>query len=361
MNDDPTQAPGSPPGGRRSAEADELVDRLLRLADPGPELPADGADRVRAALRPAWRAAVRARRRRLAWAVGLPVAAGLVIAAALASVASRRAPAPGKPVATLAAVVGIVEVGGDGEEPAPLGRDEVGRAVVAGAWLRTGPAARAALRLGASHSLRLDQGTRVRLASSRAVELHSGAVYLDSGGAGEPGVEVRTAGGTVRETGTQFEVRHGNGRLTVRVREGSVTVRGAGAEQRLDAGSSMIVAADGARHSGAVEPDGPEWAWTRDVAPPFAVEGRSAADLLAWVSRETGLAVRFADSAAARLAAETVLHGTIAGLDPAEAPAVVLPGCGLAHRVVGRDLLITRPAGVTRRPRSAREVGTMAP
>jgi hypothetical protein len=332
----------------RLEETDGMLQRLLGLADAGPEIPPDGAARVRAALRPAWRAAVRARRRRVAWTVGLAAAAVVLVAVALGLRRPPPRPAPVQTVARLAAARGILELRGPTASPAWIGPGEVGRAVVAGAWLRTGPASRAALRLAGGQSLRLDRSTSVRLVTAETIELAGGAVYLDSGAATTGGVEVRTALGVTREIGTQFEVRLGRGSLTVRAREGEVTVSGAGGALRLEAGVSVTVAADGARLFGHVEPDGPEWGWAREIAPAFAVEGRSVAEFLGWVGRETGLTVSFADAASARFAEVTVLHGTIAGLDPAEAPAIVLPGCGLTHEVAAGNLVVARPAAANR-------------
>ena len=73
-NDD--QRPGVDTGrlGDRPADDGGLVERLLHAAGPGPEVPADGADRVKELIRPQWRegASVHARQRRLLWAGGHP-------------------------------------------------------------------------------------------------------------------------------------------------------------------------------------------------------------------------------------------------------------------------------------------------
>ena len=60
------------------------------------------------------------------------------------------------------------------------------------------------------------------------------------------------------------------------------------------------------------------------------------------MAREGGWTLRFADAAAARLAGEAVLRGTVAGLTPEQALAAVLPTCGLAHRFEGGDLVVGR-------------------
>jgi hypothetical protein len=80
------------------------------------------------------------------------------------------------------------------------------------------------------------------------------------------------------------------------------------------------------------------------VAPALEIEGRSAVVFLRWVSRETGLVLRFGDEEVERFAAATTLHGTIEGLSPADAAGIVLPGCGLEHRVVDGTLVVERLA-----------------
>ena len=79
-----------------------------------------------------------------------------------------------------------------------------------------------------------------------------------------------------------------------------------------------------------VSPYGPEWSWVQEIAPPFDIESRSVLAFLDWVSRETGVTIRFADPEVEQLAAATILHGAIEGLTPSEAPAVILPSCRLA-------------------------------
>ena len=54
INDTPSKG-GAPADLDRLRERDDMVERLLQLADDGPEIPAGGADSVKQAARPLWR------------------------------------------------------------------------------------------------------------------------------------------------------------------------------------------------------------------------------------------------------------------------------------------------------------------
>jgi hypothetical protein len=72
------------------------------------------------------------------------------------------------------------------------------------------------------------------------------------------------------------------------------------------------------------------------------LEGETLSDFLVWVSHETGLQVRFGDPQAGKKLDSIVLHGSIEGVRPDQAPAVVLPTCGLTSHLEGNVLVITR-------------------
>jgi hypothetical protein len=59
-----------------------LVERLLQAAGPGPEIPEDGAARIKDLIRPVWRneVAARSRRRSRLWIGGVAAAAAVIIA-----------------------------------------------------------------------------------------------------------------------------------------------------------------------------------------------------------------------------------------------------------------------------------------
>jgi ferric-dicitrate binding protein FerR (iron transport regulator) len=222
-----------------------------------------------------------------------------------------------------------------------LGRGDV---VVAGLALETDDHTRAALRLTGGASVRLDRNTRLTFDSAARVSLVSGALYVDSppGAKGSP-IEVRTPRGLMRELGTQFEVRVLEPEVRVRVREGAVRVETSGPPQDARRGDEVRTNGhDLTRASVALS--GAPWDWVLDVAPPFALEGRTLADFLSWACRENGWTLQYVDDAATHAAGEVVLHGSVQMLTPTQAVEAVLPTVGFAHRVEGGTLVIARAA-----------------
>lgn len=338
-NNSNDRARPTPPG--RETE-DDLVGRLVRLADSGPELPAGGAQQIKDALRDAWRMEVsQRRRRRLAlWGSGtLVAAAGLVLAVSSvidrAPTQSPRAVALGR----IAAVWGQCELIPPAGAPAQRLTQGSETVVVAGSRLLTNTSGRIAVDLIDGESLRLDTGSAVRLTAPGRILLDRGALYVDSHGS-SAGVVIATQLGQVRDIGTQFEVRYQGDALTVRVREGSVRLNRAEGRIEVGAGSSIDVLSDGSTVMGAAAANGAEWQWAISAAPPFEIEGRTADEFLRWVARETGLELTYTDAGSRDLAQTCVLHGTLAGVAPPQAPAVVLPSCTMSHRIDSGRLMV---------------------
>ncbi len=322
---------------RSFGTGDDFVGRLVRVADPGPELPAGGTAAVKAAIRPEWHRQVARRRRsrQLAWTAGLAAAACLVLAVA-AVLRPRPATTP-VAVAVVGRIVGAVEVITADGQVRPVSAP--GQSVVAGTELRTDDTSRVAVVLAGGQCLRLDRATSLRLASATEVELVAGAVYVDSGAAGAGGLAVSTALGVATDIGTQFEVRSSGSSLALRVREGSVRLDQAGDVLDVPSGFEATVTGEGATSTRVIAPHDPVWSWVQEVAPSFAIDGQTAASFLAWIGRETGLRISCTDAAEA-IAAQSRLRGTTDGLTPLEAVAMVLPSCGLAARVEGSDLVV---------------------
>lgn len=323
----------------RAAGWDEVA-KLLSLAGPRARLPEHEVASAREAARAAWRRGLaRAMRRRVAQVAAM--AASVVLVVVLVS--RDRAPAP-EAVPDLAPLGELVVRSGDvavtGAESLRIGT---------GATIATGHQGRAALELLAGASLRIDVSSVVRFESPTEVALDRGAVYLDvhRASARSP-IAVETPLGTVRHLGTQFEVRllGGGGdqgqpdTLRVRVREGRVAVERRGVVTEASAGAELTLHADGSIARSVTPAEAPVWSWTQQIAPEFRIEGRTLASYLTWVSRETGMMIRYADDELEARASRTVLHGTIAGLTPEESLAVVLPSCGLAHTRAGSSFTI---------------------
>lgn len=338
MSDD-FEAGDRPP----SRPDDEAVARLLRLAGRPPRLPDPEVAPIRAAARAAWRGhlgAAAARRRRWATAAAAIAATGMLAAVGL--VYRGATPRSNTPVAALEVRLGEVEI--DGVAAASSAGD-----LSAGTVVRTGKRGGAALRLAGGSSLRIDGGSEVRLDTPGRVTLAAGALYVDARhGAGKAApIEVATPLGAVREVGTQFEVRllpattarsALGPALRVRVREGAVLVLAATEQLAARAGSELTVLGDGRARRAAAPAHGATWEWVQRTAPPLAIDGATLATFLEWTARETGLEWRLAGAPPGAAPGEIVLHGSIAGLTPEEALAVVLPGAGFRHRRVGGEL-----------------------
>ncbi len=337
---------------RRNEE--EEMRSLLEDAGPRPLIPEDDLAAITEAARATWLRRYGARRTpaRLGWRwVGLAAAAALAVALGLAWWVRTPEPAPAAPpaVASIEVLTGVIRMRGTpGEAPVLLSPDALGHPLPAGSELETGEGTgatgRVALRVAGGASVRLDAGTRVRLASASSLYLVQGAVYVDTG-AGSPGeMAVRTAAGLFQDVGTQFEVRiEGRGEEAVtrlRVREGRVVLNHGGGAVTTGVGEELRVRGDGhlVRRPAAIY--GPEWDWVLRTAPRLHIEGLKVRAFLDWIAREEGWRLEFADQKAASLAGSTVLHGSIEHLTPAETPDVVLPSCGLGHRVSDGTMVV---------------------
>jgi ferric-dicitrate binding protein FerR (iron transport regulator) len=328
------------------ATGGDPIERLVRGAGPRLGVPADRTLRVREAAQASWRSTVSERRRArwLAWGA-VPLAAAAVWAVVIASgvwKGTGTAP-PSPPIATLERSEGSV-VWPDHPYRA------AGSTLDAGTSLETGADGRVALRLRGGASVRFDVGSRARLVSETEVLLHRGTVYVDTGSARVPGttVVIRTALGTVRDVGTQFQVRVSGDAVRLSVREGIASLEHRGLSHDAPSGTRLTVDAEGNVTNLSVPSSGPEWDWIQEAAPPFVLEGRLLGEYLDWVGRETGLQIDYADPSIPRDASAVILHGSVQGLRPGETLEAVLPTCGLRHRVDGGTLIIERAAGSVR-------------
>ncbi len=328
--------------------ADEQdVRDLIAGAGPRAPVPPEEVARIKAAARAEWGEMVgreQRRRRGLRARGGLALAASVLLALAIGWWwANRTAPVAPSVVASVELLAGSVRTAG-AVDLAIGSQLTAGDSVETGSWADGSPAG-AALRLEGGRSLRLAGDTRVRLTSARRVELERGTLYVDSDPAAiGDGVEVVTVLGTVREIGTQFEVRlsEGDAALRVRVREGRCSLE-AGADRHPAArGEQLSLLADGSVTRAGIEPYGPEWDWVVATAPSIDVEGRSLSYFLDWASREMGREIRWADPALARAAPGIELHGSTEGFSPEEALEWRLRSSDLGFRLEPGTILITQ-------------------
>jgi len=334
--------------GHRTSPQDDARDemettvRLLHQAGPR-AAPSDlRSARVRSQVHAHWKASVRRRpaRRRVAVWTGL-----LAAAAALVLIVSRF-DADRAPARTPTAVAWVARISGpDGGAPRapsavparPLGVDD---AVFIGETIETGDAGRVALRLADGTSVRVDVSSRATFVGPRAVELSSGAVYVDTGSAAER-LEIRTHLGIARDIGTQFEVRLVAARLRLRVRTGAVELSDRSRSMTGHAGTEIFFS-DTEAESRPLAPYGPEWEWTVAVSPPIDIEGVPLSTYLDQLAREQGWTIQYSDPALARDARGIILHGSVAGLVATEALDVAIGTSGLAYRFDNGRLVVSR-------------------
>lgn len=321
---------------------EEVTAQLLRLARAPADPPPERTARVRAAVHHQWREDRRRRLVRRSVLIALVgVAAALVIA-----VWMNRSPSETQPVSDVLAVAERVQgrpvVARQPRRPEVSEPLAVSISVYAGDLIQTDQTSRAALQTPDGSSVRVDAASRVRFLGAHDVEVLAGAVYVATT-AGSHGFEVRTPLGTVRDSGTQFEVRLIESSLRLRVRSGRVEIGRGPRRTTAEAGTETIVTPSGIDVR-RVPAYGIDWAWTRSVAPPFAIEGRSLRAYLDHLTTEEGWTVQFAEASVAEAAGRIILHGSVGTLTTEEALGATLATSGLQYRLREGELLVSRAA-----------------
>ncbi|MGQ0428932.1 MAG: FecR family protein [Gammaproteobacteria bacterium] len=307
-------------------KSQDLVESLIRAAGRRAQPPEDARQEVLAAATAAFRRKT-TRRRETMWMLWAGAAAVLVFAVALMFQWSRPGAERGELARIERAIGGVERATGDvwqhvGESSAPL---------TSGMKLRTQAGARAGLALAGGASLRLAADTEIMLDSPGSLYLGRGTVYLDHRGSVGTGYRIETPAGIARDLGTQFELSVADGTLRLRVREGLVEIERAGQTLRGSAGEQLEINALGGVLRSPIAPDAAAWHWAEALAPAPDIDGRPAIELLAWVARETGRTLHFADPAVRLRAERVVLHGNIRHLVPLEALDVMLATTDLEY------------------------------
>jgi ferric-dicitrate binding protein FerR (iron transport regulator) len=323
-----------------SSSDQDVIAQLLRLAPSQADVPVDRERRVKQVVLDECRAVSRRRRtERRAF-----VAAAALATAAAVAMTTRIWPrseallVPGV-LATIDRLEGEVRVAATGRDTEAKRPAWLADALSVGGEIETA-AGRAGLRLARGGSLRIDRNSRVRLLSAEAIELSVGGVYLDV--TRETGaLEVRTPFGVVKDIGTQFEVRFDASTLRVRVRSGKVEVHGRDGAEPAEAGTEIIVGAEGTKRR-TVAADDPVWEWTIGLAPAFRSDGRPLGAFLAHLCREQGWTLTYSSPELAREVSAIVLHGSLEGLKPSDALEVALAASALDYRIGRGSLLVLR-------------------
>jgi len=331
-------------------QEERLIGRLIHTSGRGPEPPPGARERVYAAVRAEWERNVReparpreARRFDAGWLTSflrpaLAVAAVAVVAVGMA-VFVREPAGPGvAQLASVQKVVGTVTSTAAGTSADTSAT--TGMALYAGQRISTGADGGVAFVLASGESVRLDSDTSVRLADG-AIELESGAVYVDSEGNPDAASAtiVQSRFGNVQHIGTQYEARVQDAGIRVRIREGAVRIDADSGDVRGDAGEQIVVPATGAVVRSEIAPTDAAWQWTERLAALPDSPQYALTELLTWVARQTGRELRFGSDQSRAAADQLVLRG-LGGLSPQETLDVVASTTTVALTVTPDTLLI---------------------
>lgn len=332
---------------------DETMERLLRLAGPRAEIPADIEARVYERVHREWQAASQppdgarvyrhvrrawqkdtTRRRYRRWALPVALAASVVLAVTL--VLQQPPSAPDR--VTIGTVARVVGDAASGALPA------TGQPVYAGDVLATGAGQKLSVVINNAVSLRLDHDTTLVAVARDEFRLESGRVYADTGDFmyRDHGLVVHTPMGTVTDVGTQFSVQLAAARLDVAVREGRVDVSRGADEFVAVAGERLRLHENDTAEMDAIAPHDPYWDWTASLAPVFDIENKSLLDFLRWAARETGRELVFEDNELRMSAMRTDLHGSVQDFEPLEAMESVLATTNFRYRLEADRIVIER-------------------
>lgn len=298
---------------RPSTEERELQ-TIFSLATPREAPPELIERKVRAAVHAEWRKATAGRPKRwlqvaaLAASVVLAVAAGFLLRPGVS-------PEIAFEQARLLRVQGQ-SVSLQGTATRALGPGEV-FSLATGDRLQTGNSSGLSLDLGAGGELRLGANSELEIMSGQRVYLTTGQLFLATREGGDAELVIESALGQVRHMGTRFRVLVTRERLRVDVRDGVVLVdSGKAMPARAETGMSAYLEPDGQVRLMERAPFGPDWSWVDQLAPPFAIDGRSLHAAASWAAEQSGRRLAFADSGIEREARATTLHGDLELTDP---------------------------------------------
>ena len=335
----------------RPEHDEEITARLMRLAGPRAEIPADvesrvyervfaewtGASenliesRVYESVQRSWKSSID-RARFFRWAAPIAVAASVFV---MAIYVAGPAPVPAATIGKVARIVGAEDRGDS---------LQVGDDVIVGAVLTTGDGDGLSLLLTQNESLRIGENSRLQVDSRNHFTLLEGRLYADTGQFAyrNKSLQIDAGFATVRDIGTQFAVTFDGTAVDVAVREGRVDVQRADEQLVAVAGERMIIGERGGAVTQEIAPTATYGSWATGLAPKFELENKSVMEFLNWAARESGMELVFEDDELRMAAMRTDLHGSIASFTPLEAIASVRATTSFRHRIESGRIYIER-------------------
>jgi hypothetical protein len=306
---------------------DDTVAKLMNLAGPRADIPADIEARVYKKVSQDWRSATK-KKTAVRWAVPAAIAATVLIVMAFNF---RATESPLLPVGFVA------QVGGNQAAV-------VGDTVYAGESLETVANHGLSISLNGDISLRLASDTLLRIDSAEEITLLHGQLYADSGEHiyRDRHITVHTAGGSATDIGTQFSVSYDGEGMSIAVREGRVDVARDQSVITADAGDKLLLQPDREAVFDQISAYDSAWDWATSLAPGFDIKDRSLLDFLKWASRETGKTLIFSNDEVRMAAMGTDLFGSIIDFTPNEAVDAVLSTTQFKYRMDERSITISK-------------------
>jgi ferric-dicitrate binding protein FerR (iron transport regulator) len=288
----------------------DALEELLRITPVRQRPPAKDAAAIHASVHAAWRQEVHAHRgtrTRWAWA------AAAVLAITLATFILRQPGTDPAPTVQLAQVEGLTGtvIARQGSEKVALNSNA---GLVTGQVVTTLSDSRLTALWSGGIRLRFDQQTEFEAISTNELQLSAGRVYVDTSEAtAGTSLVIITPEGAVRHIGTRYQVRVDRALTEVWVREGQVVLEPARHDtvSRVASGQRLAAQGDGSVTVTLAPTWGEVWAWVDAATPPFRIEGRSVAELLDWMARESGRSLVFASPEAQSEAKAVRLHGDL--------------------------------------------------
>jgi len=324
---------------RRRDETDTL-ETLFRHAAAREKPPASDEQAIRAALHAEW-SGMTARRKRRNWVLSLAAAASVALAAFLGfSLVNGPEPiTPARQLATIEKIVGTAFLKTTGDTL--LTRLNTAETLDTGQVVTTRSGARLAIRWLAGASVRLDQNSEIHLTAQGGIKLVSGRIYIDTEGTEESAeaLTILTPAGAVSHLGTQYMTAVSGAGTTISVREGRAVLLHEDVAIDASRGEQLRVDTSGVQSRKIIPTYGPLWQWAGEVSPGWISDGRSIADFLQWVARESGRSIRYVTPQAEELAAETILHGDVT-MEPMQALTAMLQASDLVPEISNGTIMV---------------------
>ena len=324
---------------------DRALEQLLRQAPPRPAPPESDTKNVRSAVHAEWQS-MSGKRRARKLLMTFAIAATVLLAVGVTINTLRVPSAVPVTVATIDKSIGSIYLLG---KQSQLQNTNGLSVLTAGQTILTGHDSSVGVVWSAGGSLRIDEDTRVEFIAEDAIVLRSGRVYFDSqpsklsagitAGSAAP-FEIRTEQGVVLHVGTQFMTSVDASSVSVSVREGQVMIEGATYNEIAEEGERIVFSGRGRPEVVNISRHGDAWDWAEAVAPSVDVDKRTVHEFLTWVSRETGLQLRYEDATVESAAHIITLTGTVR-IPPRDALDFWSPTVGIDWRIEGGTIVVS--------------------